>query len=122
MTKHAIISLSETLACELATRNTKIQVSVICPDTAKTNILASALNHFAQSSDAAQFEPESHAAFQGMNQAIEQGVSPTSLAEKVFHAITEEKFYILTNPDHKQLVQVRLDALLNDRSPVTALL
>jgi hypothetical protein len=48
---------------------------------------------------------------------VEGGLSPQRVAGQVFEAIREEKFYILTHPDWKPLVQQRVDSILHDRNP-----
>ena len=44
VTKHGVVSLSETLACELADINSKIKVSVLCPANVNTRIMDSGRN------------------------------------------------------------------------------
>jgi hypothetical protein len=39
----------------------------------------------------------------------------------VFEAILQDKFYILTDPNIKQGVQLRMDDILQERSPTPSL-
>gem|GEM_PF-5298828 len=46
------------------------------------------------------------------------GGTPTpQVAEMVFDAIRQEKFYILTHPTTKQAVQLRMEDILQERMP-----
>jgi hypothetical protein len=42
---------------------------------------------------------------------------PSQVAEIVFDAIRQDKFYILTDPNIKRGVQLRMDDILHERSP-----
>jgi len=50
--------------------------------------------------------------------AVKTGLSPQRVAEIVFQAIVDEKFYILTDPDSKRLIQQRMANILEDRNPM----
>jgi hypothetical protein len=51
-------------------------------------------------------------------QLAKAGLPPSQVAEIVFDAIRQEKFYILTNPKStKQTVQLRLEDILQERMP-----
>ena len=43
---------------------------------------------------------------------------PEEVAEMVFEAIQEEKFYILTHPSIKESVEERMQDILQERVPV----
>ena len=46
-----------------------------------------------------------------------EGLPPARVAEMVFDAIREEKFYIFTHPTTKQAAQLRMEAILQERMP-----
>jgi len=119
VTKHGVVSLSETLACELAERHAKIKVSVLCPIWVKTRILESERNRPAelQNTSSGSMRPEDEAIFEALNQAVQGGISPQQVAEYVFDAIRNERFYILTHPESKLLIRKRMQDILEDRSP-----
>ncbi len=114
--KHAVVSLSETLSCELAERDSKIKVSVLCPAWVKTKILNSARNRSAALRNSkAERAPSAHGrAFQ---KAIRSGMEPHEVAGRVFDAIRDEHFYILTHPDWNPQIQRRMDNILHGRPP-----
>jgi hypothetical protein len=46
-----------------------------------------------------------------------EGLPPARVAEMVFDAIRQEKFYILTHPTTKYGVQLRMEDILQERMP-----
>jgi hypothetical protein len=53
---------------------------------------------------------------------VQAGMAPSQVADMVFDAIREERFYIFTHPTTKQLVQVRMEDILQERMPTDAIL
>ena len=45
------------------------------------------------------------------------GIPPLLVADRVFEAMREERFYILTHPDATPLVQLRMENLLSGQNP-----
>jgi NAD(P)-dependent dehydrogenase (short-subunit alcohol dehydrogenase family) len=118
VTKHAVVTLSETLYHELALRGSKVHVSVLCPEWVNTRIMDSARNRPAELQDApAAPDPMAQAIEQMMRQAVEQGMSPDQVAERVFAAIRDEQLYIITHPETKKMIQRRMENMLSERNP-----
>jgi NAD(P)-dependent dehydrogenase (short-subunit alcohol dehydrogenase family) len=120
VTKHGVVTLSETLYHELALRGAHIKVSVLCPGFVSTQIMDSARNRPVQlQNDLAEerMSPESEAMVQFMRQAVEAGMPPYQVADIVFQAIRDEKFYILTHPEWKEAIRVRMEDILQERQP-----
>jgi hypothetical protein len=52
--------------------------------------------------------------------AIENGMAPAKVADIVFNAIKEKKFYILPNAEMlKPMIQARMEDILQERNPTT---
>lgn len=120
VTKHGVVSLSETLSYELAERNAKIKVSVLCPVWVKTRIMESERNRPSELQNPAPnipMSPEIEARAQEIIQAVQGGISPQQVAEYVFDAIRNERFYILTHPESKTLIKMRMRNILQEKSP-----
>ncbi len=121
VSKHGVVTLSETLALELAARGAKLKASVLCPEWVNTRILDAERNRpqaLANAPEEQNMSPEMVAAVQAMRQWLAQeGMQPSQVAEMVFDAIRQEKFYILTHPTTKQVVQLRMEAILQERMP-----
>lgn len=123
VTKHGVFSLSETLFHELSRKGSQIGVSVLAPYFVSTRVADSDRN---RPSDAGVIrrkkelsQKESHA---WMRKAIQEGMSPDEVAEIVFGAIRENRFYIFTDPDTSlPFVRMRFEDILamkNPRSPL----
>jgi len=120
VTKYGVVTLSETLYHELALRGAKIKTSVLCPGFVKTRIMDGARNRPARlQNDPAEVKmgPESVALIQFMLQAVEAGMSPEQVADIAFQAIRDETFYILTHPETKEAIRVRMEDILQERNP-----
>lgn len=120
VTKHSVVSLSETLSCELAERNAKIKVSVLCPVWVNTQIMNSWRNRPAELQNPVTdgpVPPEMEARFQEMVRAVQAGISPQQVAEYVFDSIRNKRFYIFTHRESKILIRKRMRNILQDHSP-----
>jgi NAD(P)-dependent dehydrogenase (short-subunit alcohol dehydrogenase family) len=122
VTKHGVVSLSETLSCELAELGAKVKVSVLCPGFVNTRIMDSDRNRPAELQNPPEQEvwtPEMEAIEEGMRRAVLTGLPATQVADAVFDAIREERFYIHTHPELKAWVQMRMEAILQERNPTS---
>jgi NAD(P)-dependent dehydrogenase (short-subunit alcohol dehydrogenase family) len=120
VTKYGVVSLSETLCCELAAMRSKIRVSVLCPAGVNTRVMDCERNRPVELQNASASEsahPIVAQAEEMLRQLVETGLSPAQVADAVFDAIRDERFYILTHADWKPLVQKRMDDILQDRNP-----
>lgn len=122
VTKHAVVALSENLYLTMKHRNAPINVSVLCPGFVKTNIADSVRNKPHEFLDEpVEPSPEARAVGAFMEAAINSGLPPSKVADQVFEAIREEKFYILTDLQWTEAIRLRVENLLrleNPRSPV----
>jgi NAD(P)-dependent dehydrogenase (short-subunit alcohol dehydrogenase family) len=117
-TKHAVVSMSECLHHELTmTTAGKVRVSVLCPAWVKTRIADSGRNRPAGAPARAAESPQDQAIDGMVRAAIESGIPPEVVADKVCAAILEEKFWILTHPKTKKTVEKRMQGILEDRLP-----
>ena len=120
VTKHGIVSLSETLYLELQQRNAPIGVSVLCPSFVRSQLNEAERNRpgdLLNSPRKNSTTPEEQALerlFQEMNQI---GMSPEQCAELVFKAIQQNTFYILTHPESITAIQQRMENILQGRNP-----
>ncbi len=120
VSKHAVVALSEKLFYDLGENDSKIKVSVLCPGWVQTRILESDRNRPPQfQNDLAQrsITPEMEATTQAFQQAVEYGIPPGTVADYVFQAIQENRFYILTHPEFLPMVKARLEAITTGMNP-----
>lgn len=114
-TKHAVVGLSESLYLELAMAKARVSASVLCPAFVKTKIGESGRNRPGGGASVAAGSDEFAAMVRGL---IEQGVSPESIADKVFDAIRAERFWILTHPEFDAAIRDRANGMLEGRNPI----
>ncbi len=119
VTKHAVVSLSEHLYHSLAQRNAKIKVSVACPGWVKTRIMDSDRNRPAelQNDPSAPTTPQEAAVEEQMRQAAESGIPAAQVADAIFQAVRDEKFYVLTHPELTRYVRYRMEDIVQQRNP-----
>ena len=125
VTKHAVVALSETLHHELAQKKAKVGVSVLCPGQVKTGIM----DYDRKRPVALQKAPvgkmtraEEDALEKTMLQKSETAMSADKVADLVFDAVRERKFYIFPHPDLKAAVRLRMEDILQERNPTNPLL
>jgi NAD(P)-dependent dehydrogenase (short-subunit alcohol dehydrogenase family) len=117
VTKHGVVSLSETLHHELAERGAKVRVSVLCPGIVNTRILESARNRPGHLPTTEPLDPASRAGWEALRQLVPAGMAPGQVAAAVFAALRKDQFYILTHPEDKESVRTRMEDILQERNP-----
>ena len=121
MTKHAVVALSENLYRSLGERETKIKTSVLCPGFVRTRILSSLRNMPAEFQAVSNVKPMAQEAEEAAwNYLVNNKfnvLSPDQVADAVFTAIKEEKFYILTHPEFNDVIKSRMENILQGQNP-----
>ena len=119
VTKHAVVALSETLHHDLAERNSKVGVSVLCPAYVATGIADSERNRPADLANPASEKSSDMLAREAMlRKAVTSGrLSADDIARAVIDAVKQDRFYILTHPRIKGAIKARMEAILEERPP-----
>ena len=117
VTKHGVVTLSETLYHELVERGAKVKVSVLCPAFVNTRIMEAARNRPAHLTTTEPLRPADGARWEAFRQAVQAGMPPVQVADAVFKALREDQFYILTHPESKERVRTRMEDILQERNP-----
>jgi NAD(P)-dependent dehydrogenase (short-subunit alcohol dehydrogenase family) len=117
VSKHAVVSLSESLYQDLDLAQAPIGASVLCPYFVPTGISQSHRNR--PQDVAAGAVTASQRASQSMSdKAVSSGkVSAQEVAENTFKAIQEKQFYIFSHPSALGNVQERMDDIVQQRNP-----
>jgi NAD(P)-dependent dehydrogenase (short-subunit alcohol dehydrogenase family) len=123
VSKYGIVTLSETVSIELAAKKAKLKLSIFAPDYDETGIQDSEQHRPAEFKNAAakakrgKGDPN----FEKIKELIEAtrkaGAPPEQLADIVFDAIKEEKFYIFANPTSHILTHDRMERAVQQRNP-----
>ncbi len=118
VSKHAVVSLSETLYQDLSLVTDQISASVLCPFFVPTGIHQSERNRPADQADANK-PTRSQLIGQAMiGKAVGSGkVTAAEVAQKVFDAVAAGQFYIYSHPQALASVRIRMDDVLQTRNP-----
>jgi NAD(P)-dependent dehydrogenase (short-subunit alcohol dehydrogenase family) len=117
--KHAVVSMSETLYQDLALVTDQISASVLCPFFVPTGISQSHRNRPAELKANGVKPTRSQLIGQAMSdKAVGSGkVSAADVAQMVFDAVAANRFYIYSHPKAIGSVQSRLEDVLQARNP-----
>ena len=117
VSKHAVVSMSETLYQDLALVTEQVHAHVLCPFFVPTGIHKSERNRPADMPAVAPTRSQRIA--QAMSdQAVSKGkVSAAQVAQWVFDACANNQFYIYSHPKSLGSVQVRLEDIMTPRNP-----
>ena len=117
VSKHAVVSLSETLYQDLSLVTDQISASVLCPFFVATGIGRSHRNR--PTGLDAEKPTKSQLIQQAMTgKAVDSGkVSAADVAQLVFDAMASNQFYIYSHPKAIKSVQTRLEDIVQARNP-----
>ena len=117
VSKHAVVSLSETLYQDLSLVTDQISASVLCPFFVATGISQSHRNRPAELRGSK--PTQSQLIGQAMSEkAVSSGkVSAADVAQLVFDAVASNQFYIYSHPKAIKSVQTRLEDIVQTRNP-----
>jgi len=121
VSKHGVLSLTETLHLELDVIDAKLKVSVVCPGWVITRIVYGDIHRPTELQNSPDDIIEDTRNMDilekyGIEDALSQSppITPEESAEIIFQGIRDEKLYILTHKDEflKGLVKQRFDEIL----------
>lgn len=125
VSKHAALSLTETLYHELQTVDTPVGVSALCPELIRTGIGRSERNrpaHLKRGDD--EGTPEQEMVEAAIKASIDTGLDPKAMADRVFEGIKTDTFYLLAEEGGSwdRACRIRLDDIRERRNPTTGAL
>jgi NAD(P)-dependent dehydrogenase (short-subunit alcohol dehydrogenase family) len=117
VSKHAVVSLTETLYQDLKLVSDQVSASVLCPYFVPTGISQSHRNRPAELAD--EKATQSQMIGQAMSdKAVSSGkVTAAQVAQLVFDAITADQFYIFSHPRALGNVRARMEGIVNISNP-----
>ena len=118
--KYGVVALSETLSKEMQMLKTNVGVSVLCPAFVATRIASSDRN-LPDELRAARLDGGTGAVASRTRTAMEDmvaaGIPTADVAEAVFDAVADDRFWILTHPETKQAVTDRAREIVEGVNP-----
>jgi NAD(P)-dependent dehydrogenase (short-subunit alcohol dehydrogenase family) len=120
VSKHAALSLTETLYHELRTLETPVGVSALCPELIRTAIGRSERNrpaHLKRPEE--EGTPEQEMVENAIKSSIDSGIAPSVMADRVYEGIREDRFYLLAEEGTNwiEACRTRLDDIRERRNP-----
>ena len=120
VSKHAVVSLTETLYQDLRLVTEQLHCSVLCPYFVPTGIATSERNR-PDAVDAAALTTSQKVARAMTQKAVNSGkVSAQDIASKVFAAMADNQFYIFSHPHALGNVRTRMEDILQLQNPTDA--
>jgi NAD(P)-dependent dehydrogenase (short-subunit alcohol dehydrogenase family) len=120
-TKHAVVTISESLHYELEIMGARVRVSVLCPGFVRTNILDSARNRPPELQDDAQRSEAAQAFQMSFRGFVDAGKPPSDVADVVTAAIRGERFWIFPHPEMLDAVRHRGEMIVAQQNPTLSL-
>ncbi len=119
VSKHAVVSLTETLYQDLRLVSNQVSASVLCPFFVPTAINQSGRNRPNEMKDVGVGPTRSQLIGQAMTEkAVGSGkVSAAMVAQFVFDAMRANRFYIYSHPKALATVQTRFEDIVQIRNP-----
>ena len=118
VSKHGLVTLSETLHGELLAARAKVGVSLLCPAWVPTGIHRSARNRQDRFGRAAPAAGLSAAYEERMGQAVKSGhLTAADMANEVFAAVGEGRFYVIPHRKINDAIRLRMEDIMNLRNP-----
>lgn len=119
VSKHAVVSLSETLFQDLALVSEQVHAHVLCPYFVPTGIHRSHRNRPPDLGDPHAEPTTSQRVAQAMSvKAVTGGkVTAAQVARAVFDAVAERRFYIYSHPGSLGAVAARMEDVVAGRNP-----
>lgn len=117
VSKHAVVALTETLYQDLRLVSDQVSASVLCPYFVPTGIAHSERNRPQDMTD--EKLTRSQMVGRAMSEkAVSSGkVTAAEVAQRVFDAMADDRFYIYSHPGALGNVQTRMEAIVGQHNP-----
>ena len=118
VSKHGVVTLSETLYQELQMTRSPIGLSLLCPAWVPTGIARADRNRPADAGTTKPVEGISAVINQRIGRAIATGtLSADDMASETFKAIEEDRFYIIPHRNINVAIEARMNDILAQLNP-----
>lgn len=117
--KWAVVGITQGLYNTMATEETGVGVSCLCPGWVRTDIAEAARNQPESAAPPALYEPTEQqlAARAFVKAALDGGMEPAEVADLVHDAVTGDRFWIFTDLDMVQILRDKHESIVANRNP-----
>jgi NAD(P)-dependent dehydrogenase (short-subunit alcohol dehydrogenase family) len=120
VSKHAVVALTETLHHDLAAQRARVKCSVVCPAFFPSGIAESERSRPAALKEVRARSADDLAREAQLRKAVQSGrLTAGDIAERVFEAVRDERFYVITHPRIKPSIEQRMRDILDERNPTS---
>jgi len=119
-TKFGVVTISECLHHELQMVGAAVRVSVLCPGFVRTKIIDAERNRPPELRDDEQRSEAAQAFRTAVRSFVDAGTPPETVAERVFEAIHDQRFWIFPHPEMLEAVRARAESILAQENPIFA--
>lgn len=113
MSKHAALSVSESLAAQLRDMDSEIGVSILCPGFVDTGLSVSDRVSPAAVQALAASETDVHAEMRAhFERSIGRGITPEEVADAALESVRSGRMYVLTHPEYNGLLLSRVNGIV----------
>lgn len=122
LSKHAVVSLTETLYFEMANYAPHVGVTCLCPGFVKTDMMSGERNRpqeLQNDPNEVSDNEDVQKMMQFLKDAIEQGISPEECADVLFKGISDKQLYVLTETRAAPIFERRMQNILKQQNPPT---
>jgi NAD(P)-dependent dehydrogenase (short-subunit alcohol dehydrogenase family) len=118
VSKHAVVSLTESLYQDLQLISDQVTAALLCPFFVSTGIAQSHRNRPDELKDAAKPTASQLVSQAQSEKAVSSGkVSAADVARRVFEAVEGGEFYIYSHPNALKTVETRMQDIIQSRNP-----
>ena len=118
--KHAVTALTESIFHQL--KDTNVRIHLLCPGPVNTPI---AKNTFSIEKERSVLDmgviEKNVDVMENIDAALKNSIDPDNVANTVFQALLDNKFYIMTHDWIIDLVKIRMEDIIEGRSPTLSL-
>ncbi|MCP4962009.1 MAG: SDR family NAD(P)-dependent oxidoreductase [Actinomycetia bacterium] len=117
--KWAVVGITTGLFQSMQSKNTGVGVSCLCPGWVDTDIAKSERNRpeWAAPNSLEELTPDHEATQVWLHDVLRNGKSPESVADQVYDAITNNRFWIFTDMEMVARLADQHDSIMNNRNP-----
>jgi NAD(P)-dependent dehydrogenase (short-subunit alcohol dehydrogenase family) len=115
-TKHAIVSMSESLYRDFHRLGTRLHVTCLCPGLVNTGMIDSGRNRPDELRNPGETQPTREQLGRAAERAA-AGMEPSEVADMVIDAMRANQLYLVTGPEFNERIEDRMQAILTGRNP-----
>jgi NAD(P)-dependent dehydrogenase (short-subunit alcohol dehydrogenase family) len=115
--KHAVVAITEDLFHTMQSAGLPIGVSVLCPGWVNTGIADAERNWPAELGERPDADASNAVITGHLRRALAEGATPAFVADKVFDAVSDGRFWVIPQPDFLELAVDRWGSIAEHADP-----